>query len=58
MRILYLKPPKRRPIRTAPPVFPEDAQGALPYGWCGECGKEVSVWGEERCPGCKTMSSD
>ncbi|MBR5022656.1 MAG: hypothetical protein IKY18_05605 [Oscillospiraceae bacterium] len=53
MGILYLRPSKRRPIRTGPPLFPGDMQSALPCAWCRECGKEVFVWGEELCPGCK-----
>lgn len=53
MGILYLKPPRRRPIRTGPPLFPGDLQGDIPPGWCRECGKEVFLRGEELCPGCE-----
>ena len=53
MQILYLKPPLRRPIRTGPPLFPEDAQSALPRAWCRECGKEVFFGDEDICPGCE-----
>lgn len=52
MGILYLRPYKRRPIRTGPPLFPGDHQSAIPYAWCRECGKEVFIWGEELCPDC------
>ena len=53
MGILYLKPPRQRPIRTSPPLFPGDVQSAIPQAWCRECGKEVFVECEEFCPGCK-----
>ena len=34
MGILYLKPPRQRPIRTSPPLFPGDVQSAIPQAWC------------------------
>lgn len=53
MRVLYLKPPLRRPICLLPPLLAEDAQGAIPRAWCRGCGREVFEPGKNVCPICE-----
>jgi len=53
MRVLYLKPPLRRPICLTRPLFADDRQGAVPRAWCRECGREVFEPGRQLCPACE-----
>ena len=53
MRVLYLKPPYRRPVCVTAPIFPEDAQGAIPRAWCRRCGRDVFEPGQDICPSCQ-----
>lgn len=44
----------RRPVQRYPRYALEDAQGALPTGWCCSCGKEVYAWPvTELCQRCE-----
>ena len=52
MRVLYLRPPYRRPVCIADPMLSGDAQGVIPQFWCEGCGKEIFRRGVELCPGC------
>ncbi len=51
--ILYLESYRRKPIRLTPLMPWEDAQGAVPFGWCPICGGEI--WEEEKklCEECE-----
>lgn len=53
MRVLYLKPPYRRPVCVSAPILLEDAQGAIPRAWCRGCGREVFEPGRCFCPSCE-----
>ena len=57
--ILYLQSHRRRPVRLAPLMPWEDAQGAVPVGWCVSCGGEIyeggayyRAGGGTICPAC------
>lgn len=44
----------RRPTQPYPRYALEDAQGALPTGWCNGCGKEIYAWPvTELCKRCE-----
>ena len=47
--VRYVRP--RRPVWVGLWHQP-DAQGAIPAGWCGNCGREVFCPGEEMCEKC------
>ena len=51
--ILYLQSHRRRPVRLAPVMLWEDAQGAVPVGWCRECGGEIYEGNECVCGYCE-----
>lgn len=51
--ILYLQSHRRRPIRLSPLLPHQDAQGAVPAGWCGVCGGEIYEEKEKLCYECK-----
>ena len=53
MRVLYLKPFRRRPIQVSDRCWPEDMQRALPRAWCHICGREIYALGKELCPRCE-----
>ena len=38
---IYLRRPKRRPVRWDCYRRGEDLQDCIPYGWCAVCGREV-----------------
>lgn len=49
--VLYLKSHGRRPVWVS--LWPQpDRQGAIPWGWCEECGKEVFTPGQLLCGSC------
>ena len=51
--ILYLQSHRRRPIRLHPLMPWEDAQGAVPVGWCACCGGELYEGNGKRCTVCE-----
>ena len=52
--MVYWKPGYRQPVRLGPCRPGEDAQGAIPMGWCCRCGGEVFGAGE-LCVHCKAQ---
>ena len=50
--LIYLRVPKRRPVRLGQYPREEDLQSSLPYGWCVVCGKEVYELQRMRCREC------
>ena len=51
--ILYLQSHGRRPIRLHPLMPWEDAQAAVPVGWCGCCGGEIYEGNGKFCLECE-----
>lgn len=58
MTVIYLRSHKRRPIRLRRNVFPEDAQGSIPFGWCESCGMECFSPGVWLCPECMRKETE
>ncbi len=50
--LMYLRTPKRRPVRLGRYLKGEDLQNCLPYGWCAVCGREVYGPQRMRCAEC------
>ena len=53
MHIQYLKLPGRRPVWVGPRSLFADLQGAIPRGWCVNCGAEVFEENAEQCARCQ-----
>ena len=53
MCVLYLRPPKRRPVWLGARPTLQDLQGAIPRHWCERCGAEVFEQGRQECPRCE-----
>ena len=39
-------------------IFPEDVQGAIPFGWCDSCGMECYTPDARLCPECLRKETD
>lgn len=50
--MVSLRSHRPRPVRLHPGIFPEDVQGAIPFGWCEGCAMECYEPGEGLCPEC------
>ena len=55
--MVYLKSGYRRPVRLRPCLPGEDAQGAIPMGWCCRCGGEVFGAGELCLASCQCLTA-
>lgn len=53
-KVLYGKSRRRRPMVLGC-TEQEDAQGAIPAGWCIKCGREVFAAQEALCDRCRAM---
>ena len=58
MCILYLRPPRRRPVWVGPRLGFRDHQGEIPRSWCQSCGAEVFLEGAVLCPKCEKEKYD
>ena len=53
MYLLYRRPPVWRPIWLGSRLGLLDMQGAIPRGWCANCGTELFIPDTELCQRCK-----
>ena len=57
-KVMYLRTERRRPVRLTPYRAGEDAQAAVPYGWCPGCGMELYGREERLCKRCERWGRD
>ncbi len=55
--IVYLKQARRRPVALEE-HYMADRQGAIPFGWCSSCGREVFTPYLCTCPDCRRGNGD